>query len=45
VVTVRHRVRRHAVDVGLAGDDLDDFVLAVHALVTNAVRRGGGSGH
>ena len=45
VATVRHQVRRHAADAGLAGDDLDDFVLAVHELVTNAVRHGGGGGH
>ena len=45
VSTARHQVRRHAADAGLAGDDLDDFVLAVHELVTNAVRHGGGSGH
>ncbi|MFU8854336.1 ATP-binding protein [Micromonospora sp. SL1-18] len=29
----------------MPGDDGDDFVLAVHELVTNAVRHGGGSGH
>ncbi len=41
---MRHQVRRHCVDIGLTGDDLDDFVLAVHELVTNAVRHGGGNG-
>jgi serine/threonine-protein kinase RsbW len=41
---VRHEVRRHCAQAGLAGDDLDDFVLAVHELVTNAVRHGGGGG-
>lgn len=42
--SVRHQVRRQAAAAGAAGDDLDDFVLAVHELVTNAVRHGGGSG-
>ena len=45
VSTLRHRVRAHCVDAGLAGGELDDFVLAVHELVTNAVRHGGGGGH
>jgi serine/threonine-protein kinase RsbW len=45
VVTVRHQVREHCMGAGLTGDDLDDFVLAVHELVTNAVRHGGGSGN
>ena len=44
VVTMRYQVRRHCADAGLAGDQLDGFVLAVHELVTNAVRHGGGSG-
>lgn len=30
---------------GLAGDRLDDFVVAVNELLTNAVRHGGGTGH
>jgi serine/threonine-protein kinase RsbW len=44
VATVRHQVRQHCADAGLAGDDLDDFVVAVNELVTNAVHHGGGSG-
>ncbi|MFI1995650.1 ATP-binding protein [Actinoplanes sp. NPDC020271] len=44
VSSVRHQLRRHAAAAGATGDDLDDFVLAVHELVTNAVRHGGGSG-
>jgi serine/threonine-protein kinase RsbW len=42
--SVRDELRRHAAAAGATGDDLDDFVLAVHELVTNAVRHGGGSG-
>jgi serine/threonine-protein kinase RsbW len=30
---------------GLDGDRLDDFVVAVNELLTNAVRHGGGTGH
>ncbi|MGS2615504.1 ATP-binding protein [Micromonospora sp. LZ34] len=41
---VRHALTRHVTEAGLAGDDAEDFVLAVHELVTNAVRHGGGSG-
>ena len=44
LATVRHQVRQHCADAGLAGDDLDGYVLAVHELVANAVRHGGGSG-
>jgi serine/threonine-protein kinase RsbW len=44
-VTVRHQVRQHCMHAGLTRDDLDDFVLAVHEQVTNAVRHGGGSGN
>jgi serine/threonine-protein kinase RsbW len=47
----RHRVTglRHALAscverAGLAGQRLDDFVLAVNELITNAVRHGGGVG-
>jgi anti-sigma regulatory factor (Ser/Thr protein kinase) len=45
VAGMRHEVRRYAADAGLTGDHLDDFVLAVHELVANAIRHGGGSGH
>jgi anti-sigma regulatory factor (Ser/Thr protein kinase) len=41
---VRHAVQAYAERVGLGGESLDDFVVAVHELVTNAVRHGGGSG-
>lgn len=44
VSALRHRVARQARTAGLTGDQLDDFVLAVHELVTNAVRHGGGRG-
>jgi anti-sigma regulatory factor (Ser/Thr protein kinase) len=37
---VRHLVERSAYDAGLYGVRLDDFVLAVHEAVTNAVRYG-----
>lgn len=41
---VRRTVLVGARRAGLAGDPLDDFVAAVHELVTNAVRHGGGRG-
>ena len=44
VTRLRHAVRRHAAAAGLTGDALDGFVVAVHELVTNAVRHGGGRG-
>ncbi|MEV4635923.1 ATP-binding protein [Actinoplanes sp. NPDC049548] len=44
VTRLRHAVRRHARQAGLVDEALDDFVIAVHELVTNAVRHGGGSG-
>jgi anti-sigma regulatory factor (Ser/Thr protein kinase) len=44
VTDVRHAVREHAGAVGLTGDDLFDFVVAVHELVINAVMHGGGRG-
>jgi anti-sigma regulatory factor (Ser/Thr protein kinase) len=34
-----------AATAGLAGDRLDDFVVAVNELLTNAVQHGGGRGH
>ena len=34
-----------AARAGLTGDRLDDFVIAVNELLTNAVRHGGGHGH
>ena len=44
VTEVRHTVADCARAAGLAGQRLDDFVLAVHELITNAVRHGGGRG-
>lgn len=44
VTELRHAVTSAAADAGLAGDRLDDFVLAVNELLTNAVRHGGGAG-
>ncbi|WP_336207419.1 ATP-binding protein [Nonomuraea sp. LPB2021202275-12-8] len=45
VTTLRHAVARHASASGLAGARLEDFVLAVHESVVNAVEHGGGYGH
>ncbi|MFE9204855.1 ATP-binding protein [Micromonospora sp. NPDC007230] len=45
VTPLRHLLAARVTAAGLSGDDGDDFVLAVHELVTNAVRHGGGSGH
>ncbi|MGC4803584.1 ATP-binding protein [Micromonospora sp. DT233] len=44
VTALRHAVTCHAHAAGLAGQRLDDFVLAVNELITNAVRHGGGRG-
>ncbi|MEV4819296.1 ATP-binding protein [Micromonospora tulbaghiae] len=44
VTRLRHAVAAASGAAGLAGDALEDFVLAVHELVTNVVRHGGGSG-
>ncbi|WP_236648175.1 ATP-binding protein [Micromonospora sicca] len=44
VTQVRHLLAAQVAAVGLSGDAADDFVLAVHELVTNAVRHGGGAG-
>lgn len=41
---LRHAVTAAAGSAGLADDALEDFVLAVHELVTNVVRHGGGAG-
>ncbi|MGN9810970.1 ATP-binding protein [Micromonospora sp. BQ11] len=45
VTELRHLLAVRVAAAGLAGDPADDFVLAVHELVTNAVRHGGGTGH
>jgi anti-sigma regulatory factor (Ser/Thr protein kinase) len=44
ITEVRHKVAGCAEAAGLAGQQLEDFVLAVNELVTNAVRHGGGQG-
>ncbi|WP_089155084.1 ATP-binding protein [Micromonospora sp. NBS 11-29] len=44
VTELRHSVTSCATATGLAGQRLDDFVLAVNELITNAVRHGGGRG-
>ncbi|HEV7898410.1 MAG TPA: ATP-binding protein [Planosporangium sp.] len=44
ITAVRHAVARLAARSGLTGPRLDDFVLAVNEMMTNAVRHAGGSG-
>lgn len=44
VTDLRHSVTSCAHAAGLSGQRLDDFVLAVNELITNAVRHGGGRG-
>ncbi|GIM92578.1 ATP-binding protein [Paractinoplanes toevensis] len=44
ITALRHAVASRAADAGLGGDRLDDFVVAVNELLTNAVRHGGGLG-
>jgi serine/threonine-protein kinase RsbW len=44
ITGLRKAVRRFAAQAGLHGQRLDDFVLAVNEIVTNAVMHGGGSG-
>ncbi len=44
VTELRHSVTSCARAAGLRGQRLDDFVLAVNELITNAVRHGGGRG-
>src|SRR4051812_22608063 len=44
ITALRHAVASRAGEAGLAGDRLDDFVVAVNELLTNAVRHGGGAG-
>jgi anti-sigma regulatory factor (Ser/Thr protein kinase) len=44
VTALRHAVASTAAEAGLAGERLDDFVVAVNELLTNAVRHGGGAG-
>lgn len=45
VTALRHAVAARAGAAGLTDDRLDDFVVAVNELLTNAVRHGGGTGH
>jgi anti-sigma regulatory factor (Ser/Thr protein kinase) len=44
VTDLRHVFASCAEAAGLTGQRLDDFVLAVNELITNAVRHGGGTG-
>ncbi|GIG85895.1 ATP-binding protein [Plantactinospora endophytica] len=44
VTEIRHTVTACAEAAGLDGTRLDDFVLAINELITNAVRHGGGRG-
>ncbi|MEU4479875.1 ATP-binding protein [Micromonospora sp. NPDC023966] len=44
VTELRHSVTSCAHAAGLGGQRLDDFVLAINELITNAVRHGGGQG-
>ncbi|TDB78177.1 MULTISPECIES: ATP-binding protein [unclassified Micromonospora] len=44
VTELRHSVGSCMRSAGLDGQRLDDFVLAVNELITNAVRHGGGQG-
>ncbi|MDI6099598.1 ATP-binding protein [Actinoplanes sp. NEAU-A12] len=44
ITAVRRAVTARVAAAGLAGESLEGFVLAVHELVANAVRHGGGAG-
>jgi serine/threonine-protein kinase RsbW len=44
ITALRHAITSCAGNAGLGGDRLDDFVVAVNELLTNAVRHGGGLG-
>jgi serine/threonine-protein kinase RsbW len=44
VTELRHAVASCARNAGLSGERLEDFVVAVNELLTNAVRHGGGAG-
>jgi len=44
ITALRHEVARCAVSAGLNAQRLEDFVLAVNEIVTNAVRHAGGRG-
>ncbi|HEY2762705.1 MAG TPA: ATP-binding protein [Pseudonocardiaceae bacterium] len=44
ITAIRRSVARYAAQLGLTGEQLQDFVLAVNEIVTNAVMHGGGYG-
>jgi anti-sigma regulatory factor (Ser/Thr protein kinase) len=44
ITALRHAVARCAAGVGLIGQRLEDYVLAVNEIITNAVRHAGGHG-
>jgi serine/threonine-protein kinase RsbW len=44
LAATRHAVARHAAAAGLTGQRLEDFVLAVNEILTNAVRHADGGG-
>jgi len=44
LAATRHAVARRAAVAGLSGQRLDDFVLAVNEIITNAVRHADGGG-
>jgi serine/threonine-protein kinase RsbW len=44
ITALRHAITSCAAEGGLNGERLDDFVVAVNELLTNAVRHGGGRG-
>jgi serine/threonine-protein kinase RsbW len=44
VTALRHRVAAHLAGLGLDDITAENFVMAVHELITNAVRHGGGRG-
>lgn len=44
ITVLRHAVATCSAAAGLTGDRLEDFVVAVNELLTNAVRHGGGLG-
>ncbi|GIF15795.1 ATP-binding protein [Actinoplanes teichomyceticus] len=44
ITVLRHALAERVAAAGLGGEPAEGFVLAVHELVTNAVRHGGGAG-
>lgn len=45
VAALRNRVRQHADQAGLSGEQIDGFLIGVNEAMTNAVRHGGGTGN